>query len=236
MREVALLEAQQILRAVATASVASLLEDEAPQVTSTRGLSEPLVGKFYLEAFRMEYIAVTAFLAAALSGFMWLLTRNDHSSVFWAQEVRRITAPGSERIAPNKSGSMPRSVMRYFPAIFLMCAIIPSAVAQQRQWTPDDLDFGRPFGDIPIGTTNLTQREFWIFFNRLSAQERAEIRARCAVIGSDQRFVEWARDLCAHVEQIQDSTRNTDQTDFARPKDRPDRQNDIDGGGNVKSG
>jgi hypothetical protein len=46
MREVALLEAQQILRAVATASVASLLEDEAPQVTSTRGLSEPLVGKF----------------------------------------------------------------------------------------------------------------------------------------------------------------------------------------------
>jgi hypothetical protein len=53
----------------------------------------------------MEYIAVTAFLAAALSGFMWLLTRNDHSSVFWAQEVRRITAPGSG-IAPSKSGSM----------------------------------------------------------------------------------------------------------------------------------
>jgi hypothetical protein len=61
----------------------------------------------------MEYIAVTAFLAAALSGFMWLLTRNDHSSVFWAQEVRRIAAPGSA-IAPNKSGSVPRSVMQYF--------------------------------------------------------------------------------------------------------------------------
>jgi hypothetical protein len=38
MREVALLEAQQILRAVATASPASLLEDEAPQATSTRSL------------------------------------------------------------------------------------------------------------------------------------------------------------------------------------------------------
>src|SRR4026209_1660465 len=37
---------QQILQAVATASLASLLEDEAPQATSTRGLSEPLVGKF----------------------------------------------------------------------------------------------------------------------------------------------------------------------------------------------
>ena len=171
----------------------------------------------------MEYIAVTAFLAAALSGFMWLLTRNDHSSVFWAQEVRRIAAPGSA-IAPNKSGSVPRSVMQYFPAVFLMCAIIPSAVAQQRQWTPDNLDFGRPFGDIPIGTTNRTQREFWIFFNRLSAQERAWIRARCAVIGCDQPFVEWARNLCAHVEQIQDSTRNTDQTDFAGPDIRPAKE------------
>src|SRR4029453_961910 len=125
----------------------------------------------------MEYIAVTAFLAAALSGFMWLLTRNDHSSVFWAQEVRRIAAPGSA-IAPNKSGSVPRSVMQYFPAVFLMCAIIPSAVAQQRQWTPDDLDFGRPFGDIPIGTTNRTQREFWIFFNWLSVQGGAGSLAR----------------------------------------------------------
>lgn len=38
MREVALLEAQQILRAVATAPPASLLEDEAPQATSTRSL------------------------------------------------------------------------------------------------------------------------------------------------------------------------------------------------------
>ena len=185
----------------------------------------------------MEYIAVTAFLAAALSGFMWLLTRNDHSSVFWAQEVRRITAPGSG-IAPSKSGSMPRSVMQYFPAIFLMCAIIPSAVAQQRQWTTDDLDFGRPFGDIPIGTTNLTQREFWIFFNRLSAQERAWIRARCAVIGCDQPFVEWL-EIFAHTSSrfrtargiqirqiLRDQTFGQQRYYHRRrdPKDRPDEK------------
>jgi hypothetical protein len=153
----------------------------------------------------MEYIAITAFLTAALACFMWLLTRNDQSSAFWAQEVQR-TARRSEPTAPNKSGSMLRSVMQYFPAIFLMCAMIPSAAAEQRQWTPDDMDFRRPFGDIPIGTANRTQRDFQIFFDSLSAQERAEMRARCAVIGSDQRFNEWARDVCGSVEQMQDST------------------------------
>jgi hypothetical protein len=102
--------------------------------------------------------------------------------------------------------SMLRSVMPYFPAIFLLCAMIASAAADQRQWTPDDMDFHRPFGDIPIGTANRTQRDFQIFFDSLSAQERAEIRARCAVIGSDQRFIEWARDVCGNVEQMQDST------------------------------
>ena len=78
--------------------------------------------------------------------------------------------------------------------------------ADQRQWTPDDMDFRRPFDDIPIGTANRTQRDFQIFFDSLSAQERAEIRARCAVIGSDQRFIESARDVCGNVEQMQDST------------------------------
>lgn len=136
----------------------------------------------------MEYIAIAAFLAGALACFMWLLTRNDHSSAFWAHEVQRITA--RTPIAPNKSMSMLRSVMPYFPAIFLLCAMIASAAADQRQWTPDDMDFRRPFGDIPIGTANRTQRDFQIFFDSLSAQERAEIRARCAVIGSDQRFIE----------------------------------------------
>jgi hypothetical protein len=154
----------------------------------------------------MEYIAITALLTAALACFMWLLTRNDHSSVFWAQEVRRIAAQRSEPTAPNKSRSMPRSVLLYFPATFLMCAMISSVAAEQRQWTPDDMDFRRPFGDIPIGTANRTQRDFQIFFDSLSAQERSEMRARCAVIGSDQRFNEWARDVCGNVEQMQDST------------------------------
>ena len=154
----------------------------------------------------MEYIAVAAFLTGALACFMWLLTRNDHSSIFWAQEVKRITAHRSEPTGPDKSGSMPRSVMQYFPAIFLICAMIPSVAAGQRQWTPDDMDFHRPFGDISIGAANRTQRDFQIFFDSLSAQERAEIRARCEVIGSDQRFIGWARDICRSVEQMQDST------------------------------
>jgi hypothetical protein len=170
----------------------------------------------------MEYIAVAAFLITALACFMWLLTRNDHSSVFWAQEVQRITARTSEPIPSNKSASMPRSVMQYFPAIFLICAMIPSVAAGQRQWTPDDMDFRQPFGDISIGAANRTQRDFQIFFNSLSAQERAEIRARCAVIGSDQRFTEWARDVCGNVEQMQDSTekRSSPNHQFGQRKGR----------------
>jgi hypothetical protein len=62
----------------------------------------------------MEYIAIAACLTGALACFMWLLTRNDHSSAFWAHEVQRITARTSEPIAPNRSGSMLRSVMPYF--------------------------------------------------------------------------------------------------------------------------
>src|SRR5690348_14541829 len=154
----------------------------------------------------MEYIAVAAFLTTALACFMWLLTRNDHSSIFWAQEVKRITAGREEPTVPDKSWSMPRSVMQYFPAIFLIWAMIPSVAAGQRQWTSDDMHFRRPFGDISIGAANRTQRDFQIFFDSLSAQERAEIRARCEVIGSDQRFIGWARNICESVEQMQDST------------------------------
>jgi hypothetical protein len=38
----------------------------------------------------MEYIAITVCLTGALACFMWLLTRNDRSSIYWAQEVKRI--------------------------------------------------------------------------------------------------------------------------------------------------
>jgi hypothetical protein len=165
----------------------------------------------------MEYIAIAACFTGALGCFMWLLIRKDQSSAFWARERRR-----SEPIGPNKSASMPRSVMQYFPAIFLICAMSPLATAGQRQWTPDDMDFRRPFGDISIGAANRTQRDFQIFFNSLSAQERAEIRARCAVIGSDQRFTEWARDVCGNVEQMQDSTekRSSPNHQFGQRKGR----------------
>lgn len=70
------------------------------------------------------------------------------------------------------------------------------------------VDLDRPFGDIAVGTANRSQRDFWIFFDNLSSQERAEIRSRCAIIGSDRRFAEWARDLCGQLEQTQDSTTN----------------------------
>jgi hypothetical protein len=137
---------------------------------------------------------------------MWLLTRTDKSSIYWAQEVQNIAVRRSEMIARNTIGTMPRSVMQLFPVIFLMSAMILPAAAQQRQWTPDDLDLRSPFGDIPTGTANRSQRDFHIFFDSLSIQERAEIRARCGVIGSDRRFATWAREICAQVEQTQDST------------------------------
>jgi hypothetical protein len=87
--------------------------------------------------------------------------------------------------------------------------------ADQRQWTPDDMDFRRPFDDIPIGTANRTQRDFQIFFDSLSAQERAEIRARCAVIGSDQRFIEWARDV---LRESGADAGQQGETNFAQPE------------------
>jgi hypothetical protein len=106
---------------------------------------------------------------------------------------------------------MRRSVRQFFPVQFfpvlcVMCAVVLPAAAQQRNWTPDDLDYRLPFGDIAVGTANRSQRDFHNFFDNLSAQERAEIRSRCGVIGSDRRFAEWVRDLCRQVEQTQDST------------------------------
>jgi hypothetical protein len=47
MREVALLEAQQILRAAATVSLPSLLADEVPEPASARNLSGPRRSRRY---------------------------------------------------------------------------------------------------------------------------------------------------------------------------------------------
>jgi hypothetical protein len=38
--------------------------------------------------------------------------------------------------------------MQYFLAILMTCALVLPAAAQQGQWTSDDLDLDRPFGDI----------------------------------------------------------------------------------------
>src|SRR5215211_2547386 len=99
---------------------------------------------------------------------------------------------------------MRRPVRRYLPVLCVMFAVALPAAAQQRQWTPDDFDHRRPFGDIRIGTATRSQTDFNLFFDNLSAQERAEIRSRCEVI-SDRHFAEWVRDFCRQVEQTQDS-------------------------------
>jgi hypothetical protein len=104
-----------------------------------------------------------------------------------------------------------------------MFAVALPAAAQQRHWTADDFDYRRPFGDIFVGTANPSQTDFNVFFDNLSAQERAEIRSRCEVIGSDRRVAEWVRDFCRQVEQTQDSTATQSRQDFAEPAVRPRR-------------
>jgi hypothetical protein len=47
--------------------------------------------------------------------------------------------------------------------------------------------------------------DFQAFFDNLSDQQRAEIRSRCAVIGSDGRFAQWVREVCVKVQAAQDS-------------------------------
>jgi hypothetical protein len=81
---------------------------------------------------------------------------------------------------------------------------ISGPVAAQ-QWTADDLYADRPFGKIEVGRTGISQMEFQAFFDNLSDQQRAEIRSRCAVIASDGRFAQWARNMCVKVEAAQSS-------------------------------
>jgi hypothetical protein len=118
---------------------------------------------------------------------------------------------------------MMRSVRQYFPVLCLMYAVALPAGAQQRQWTPDDFDDRRPFGDIFVGTANPSQTDFNVFFDNLSAQKRSEIRSRCEVIGSDRRFAEWVRNICRQVEQTQDSTATQSRQHFAELAVRPRR-------------
>jgi hypothetical protein len=154
----------------------------------------------------VETMAAAACLAGALTYFMWVLTRHDRSSAYWAAEMKKDAARTASAAALNREHPIMRSVSQYFPAICLTCILVVPALAEQRQWTPDRLDSSHPFGDIAVETAKRSQREFHIFFENLSDQERAEMRARCGVIGSDRRFARWVRDLCRQVEQSQDGT------------------------------
>jgi hypothetical protein len=89
-------------------------------------------------------------------------------------------------------------------AAALVVAGISAPVAAQ-QWTADDLYADRPFGNIEVGRAGISQTDFQAFFDNLSDQQRAEIRSRCAVIGSDGRFAQWVRDMCIKVEAAQSS-------------------------------
>jgi hypothetical protein len=89
-------------------------------------------------------------------------------------------------------------------AAALVVAGISATVAAQ-QWTADDLNVDRPFGNIEVRRTGSSQKDFQTFFENLSDQQRAEIRSRCSVIGSDGRFAQWVRDICVKVEAALDS-------------------------------
>ena len=52
---------------------------------------------------------------------------------------------------------------------------------------------------IKVAQADISQMDFQAFFDNLSNQQRAEIRSRCSVIGSDGRFAQWVRDLCVKV-------------------------------------
>jgi hypothetical protein len=74
-----------------------------------------------------------------------------------------------------------------------------------QQWTADDLYTNRPFGNIAVERAGISQKDFQLFFDNLSDQQRAEIRSRCEVIGSDGRFAQWVREVCVKVQAAQDS-------------------------------
>jgi len=95
-------------------------------------------------------------------------------------------------------------ILRTLVAAALAVAGISGSVAAQ-QWTADDLYADRPFGNIEVGRAGIGQMNFQAFFDNLSSQQRAEIRSRCAVIGSDGRFAKWVRDICIKVEAAQSS-------------------------------
>ena len=80
-----------------------------------------------------------------------------------------------------------------------------AAPVTAQQWTADDLNVDRPFGNIEVRRAGSSQKDFQAFFDNLSDQQRAEIRSRCGVIGSDGRFAQWVHDLCVKVEAAQNN-------------------------------
>jgi hypothetical protein len=88
-------------------------------------------------------------------------------------------------------------------ALWIVTGLAVPVAAQN--WTADDLYVDRPFGNIELGRTGISQTDFQAFFDNLSDQQRAEIRSRCAVIASDGRFAQWVRNICVKVEAAQNS-------------------------------
>ena len=80
-----------------------------------------------------------------------------------------------------------------------------AAPVTAQQWTADDLNVDRPFGNIEVRRAGSNQKHFQAFFDNLSDQQRAEIRSRCTVIGSDGRFAQWVYNLCVKVRAAQNS-------------------------------
>ena len=92
------------------------------------------------------------------------------------------------------------------PVAILAIAAGFAAPVPAQHWTADDLNSDRPFGNIEVRRAGSSQKDFQVFFEKLSDQQRAEIRSRCAVIGSDGRFAQWVRDICVKVEATQTTT------------------------------
>jgi hypothetical protein len=89
-------------------------------------------------------------------------------------------------------------ILGTFVAAVLIAAGLPFVPGQQ--WTADDLYTDRPFGNIAVERAGISQKDFQLFFDDLSDQQRAKIRSRCSVIGRDGRFAKWVSDFCVKIE------------------------------------
>ena len=89
-----------------------------------------------------------------------------------------------------------------------------------QQWTADDLNVDRPFGNIEVRRTGSSQKDFQTFFENLSDQQRAEIRSRCSVIGSDGRFAQLGP---GHLREGRSSSRQR----LSHPRVDPPRKPEL---------